>query len=115
MREIPAKQATMPHDPPKIAVYPNRGGLISSMSPSDVLAFGRGQRVHTNAGNVKFYKIVEEYVEEYFHPTTKRSEKAHVVARLVAEVRRAGGRFLEETKDKRGYVEIGDEKAWKSE
>lgn len=105
--------------PPSPSIQPNKGGLISTLTPNDVLS-GHGKLVSSHPGNIRFLtRIVPEYVEEYCHPTTTRTEKAHVVARLVNDVRSRSnppGRFLMGCKDNAGhYFEIGDEKAWKSE
>ena len=103
---------------PTPSVLPNKGGLISTLNPNDVLS-GRGKHVNSHPGNIRFLtRIVPEFLEEYSHPTTTRTEKVHVVARLVNEIRLRSnppGRFLTGCKDNPGqYVEIGDELAWKS-
>lgn len=103
---------------PTPSVLPNKGGLISTLNPNDVLS-GRGKHVNSHPGNIRFLtRIVPEYLEEYCHPTTTRTEKVHVAARLVNEIRLRSnppGRFLTGCKDNPGYyVEIGDELAWKS-
>ena len=61
---------------------------------------------------------MEDYKREYLDPRTKKLEKAHVAARLVAQIRGMNppGRFLKEDGDNPGkFIEIGDQKAWKSE
>lgn len=61
---------------------------------------------------------MEEYKREYLDPRTRKLEKAHVAARLVAQIRSAvpPGRFLKDDPNHVGmYFEIGDAKAWKSE
>lgn len=108
----------MASPPPTPSVLPNKGGLISTLNPNDVLS-GRGKHVNSHPGNIRFLtRIVPEFLEEYSHPTTTRTEKVHVVARLVNEIRLRSnppGRFLTGCKDNPGqYVEIGDELAWKS-
>lgn len=109
----------MASSPPTPSVLPNKGGLIATLAPNDVLS-GRGKLVNSHPGNIRFLThIVPEYLEEYSDSTTTRTERAHVVARLVNEVRSRSnppGRFLTACKDNPGqYIEIGDEKAWKSE
>mmetsp|Transcript_42806 Transcript_42806/g.76981 ORF Transcript_42806/g.76981 Transcript_42806/m.76981 type:complete len:113 (-) Transcript_42806:19-357(-) len=112
----------MPREsPPQVAVFPGQGGIISNLNENDVLS-GRGNRILSHPGSITFRSVlVENYKDEYSDPMTRKAEKAHVAARLVAEIRRANppGRFLKECiKDggERGqYVEIGDQKAWQSE
>ena len=61
---------------------------------------------------------MEDYKREYLDPRTRKLEKAHVAARLVSQIRCSNppGRFLrEDPENPGGYVEIGDQKAWKSE
>ena len=88
----------------------------STANENDVLS-GRGGRINNHPGNIAFRRIVEEYKVEYLDPRTRKLEKAHVAARLVAQIRCSNppGRFLKEDTDNPGkFVEIGDQKAWKS-
>eukprot|EP00574_Skeletonema_japonicum_P013994 CAMPEP_0201721078 /NCGR_PEP_ID=MMETSP0593-20130828/5854_1 /ASSEMBLY_ACC=CAM_ASM_000672 /TAXON_ID=267983 /ORGANISM="Skeletonema japonicum, Strain CCMP2506" /LENGTH=624 /DNA_ID=CAMNT_0048211823 /DNA_START=116 /DNA_END=1987 /DNA_ORIENTATION=+ len=101
--------------PPQVFVNPGDGGLISELNENDVLS-GRGGRVNNHPGNVTFRIVVEDYKREYLDPRTRKLEKAHVAARLVAQIRSANppGRFLKEDSENKGkFVEIGDQKAWK--
>ena len=110
-----AKGGSIP--PPRVLVPPGHGGPIAELNVHDVLS-GRGGRINNHPGNVAFRTIVEGYKKEYLDPRTRKLEKAHVAARLVAQIRstRPSGRFLREDPQNRGkYVEIGDQKAWKSE
>ena len=110
-----AKGGSIP--PPRVLFPPGHGGLISELNPNDVLS-GRGGRINNHPGNVAFRTIVENYKNEYLDPRTRKLEKAHVAARLVAQIRSSQppGRFLKEDPGNPGkYVEIGDQKAWKSE
>jgi hypothetical protein len=110
-----AKGGSIP--PPRVIVPPNYGGLISCLNDNDVLS-GRGGRINNHPGNIAFRNIVEGYKHEYLDPRTRKLEKAHVAARLVAQIRSMNppGRFLKEDSENPGmYVEIGDQKAWKSE
>ena len=103
--------------PPRVVVLPNHGGLISSLNDNDVLS-GRGGRTNNHPGNIAFRNIVKGYRHEYLDPRTRKLEKAHVAARLVAQIRSMNppGRFLKEDSENRGmYVEIGDQKALRSE
>ena len=110
-----AKGGSIP--PPRVIIHPNHGGSIPTLNENDVLS-GRGGRINNHPGNINFRKVVEEYKREYLDPRTRKLEKAHVAARLVAQIRSMDppGRFLKEDPENAGrYVEIGDQKAWKSE
>ena len=102
--------------PPRVNIHPGHGGQIwwTNVNNKDVLS-GRGGRVNNHPGNVAFRRIVEDYKHEYLDPRTRKSEKPHVAARLVAQIRSSSGRFLKEDGDNPGcFIEIGDQKAWKS-
>ena len=110
-----AKGGSVP--PPQVVVEPGDGGVISELNENDVLS-GRGGRINNHPGNITFRTVVEDYKREYLDPRICKLEKAHVAALLVAQIRSANppGRFLKEDPDHQGkYVEIGDQKAWKSE
>ena len=107
-----AKGGSIP--PPRVNIHPGHGGQISSLNNNDVLS-GRGGRINNHPGNVAFRSIVEDYKHEYLDPRTRKLEKAHVAARLVQQIRSCGGRFLKEDGNNPGcFIEIGDQKAWKS-
>lgn len=109
-----AKGGSIP--PPTVQVHPGDGGLIATLNDNDVLS-GRGGRINNHPGNIAFRTIVEDYKHEYLDPRTRKLEKAHVAARLVAQIRGMNppGRFLKEDSGNPGmYLEIGDQKAWKS-
>ena len=102
--------------PPLVATMsPRQGGPIPTPRAVDVLS-GRGQSVYTHPGNIHFLKTVLQYAPIYHD--TPRNGKKHVCARIVADIRCRGGRFLKKiTKDvdNRGkYYEIGDVAAWQS-
>lgn len=108
-----AKGGSIP--PPRVVVGPGHGGSIASLHDNDVLS-GRGGRINNHPGNIMFREVVEDYKREYLDPRTRKLEKAHVAARLVAQIRSTNppGRFLKEDPDNPGkYIEIGDQKAWK--
>ena len=110
-----AKGGSFP--PPVIHVHPGQGGPVSAPNHNDVLS-GRGGRVNRHPGNVAFRALLRDFRREYSDPRTRKLEKVHVAARLVARVRGADppGRFLKEDGENPGmWVEIGDVKAWKSE
>lgn len=110
-------RAKNPVPKPRVNVHPGHGGIITSLNKNDVLS-GRGGRVNKNPGNVTFRLVAEGYKREYLDPRTPKLSKAHVAARLVAQIRSSNppGRFLmEDPENPGGYVEIGDEKAWSSE
>ena len=96
---------------PRPQIPPGYLGRIHSPRPHDVLS-GRGARFNSHPGNIYFRGIIESCKQEYLDPRTKINEKAHINARIVANVRSLGGRFLKE--EYPGcYLEIGDELAWK--
>jgi len=108
-----AKGGSVP--PPRVAFHPGQGGLISDLNNNDVLS-GRGGRINNHPGNILFRHAVDGYKREYLDPRTRKLEKAHVAARLVAQIRSANppGRFLREDPKNLGmFLEIGDQKAWK--
>lgn len=109
-----AKGGSIP--PPQVMVEQGHGGTVTELNEHDVLC-GRGGKINNHPGNVTFRTIVEEYMHEYLDPRTRKLEKAHVAARLVAQIRNTNppGRFLkpDDPVNPTGYVEIGDLKAWK--
>ena len=110
-----AKGGSIP--PPRVIIEPGYGGSIVELNEHDVLC-GRGGKINNHPGNVTFRTIVEHTKHEYLDPRTRKLEKAHVAARLVAQIRNTTppGRFLNDDPLNPGqYVEIGDQKAWKSE
>ncbi len=110
-----AKGGSIP--PPPVMVEPGCGGSIIELNENDVLC-GRGGKINNHPGNVTFRAVVEHYKHEYLDPRTRKLEKAHVAARLVAQIRNATppGRFLRDDPSNPGrFLEIGDLKAWKSE
>ena len=101
---------------PKINIHPGHGGLISVLNDNDVIS-GRGGYANNLPGNIAYRKIVETCKHEYLDPRTAKLAKVHVAARLVAQIRSLNppGRFLKvDTNNPGYYIEIGDEKAWKS-
>ena len=109
-----AKGGSIPS--PQVMVEQGHGGTVTELNEHDVLC-GRGGKINNHPGNVTFRTIVEEYKHEYLDPRTRKLEKAHVAARLVAQIRNTNppGRFLkpDDPVNPTGYVEIGDLKAWK--
>lgn len=82
--------------------------------PHDVLS-GRGGRINSHPGNVRFREIVDANKRRYLDPRTKKVDKARIAARIVSDIRSSDppGRFLKVDPDTGLWVEIGDEKAWK--
>ena len=110
-----AKGGSIP--PPRVMIEPGYGGSIVELNEHDVLC-GRGGKISNHPGNVTFRTIVEHNKHEYLDLRTRKLEKAHVAARLVTQIRNTTppGRFLKDDPLNPGhYVEIGDQKAWKSE
>jgi hypothetical protein len=89
-------------------------GAIADPHPNDVLC-GRGGRINSHEGNVKFREIVNALKPLYLSQTTKKAEKAVIAAEVVARIRSLDppGRFLKETNKEGVWVEISDEKARK--
>ncbi|KAL7486152.1 hypothetical protein ACHAW6_011762 [Cyclotella cf. meneghiniana] len=101
-------------NPPRPEVPPGLGGPIRNPNNNDVLS-GRGGRINSHPGNVRFREMVDSLKREYLDPRTKKIEKARIAARLVAVIRRSEppGRFLKEDPHTGLWIEIGDERAWK--
>ena len=96
---------------PVFEVPPMGFGPIREPNHNDVLC-GRGGLINGSKGNVQFRNIVATRKKEYNAKTTKRSEKAHIAAEIVREIRNMepNGRFLRD--DQNGlWFDIGDAKA----
>jgi len=96
-------------------VPPGDGGLISEPTSSDVLS-GRGGKINSHEGNVRFRELIGEHKHEYLAGTTKKLAKANIAAKIVETIRNLDppGRFLKVADAKKGlWTEIGDEKARK--
>ncbi len=98
---------------PEITVLPRSIGPIYHPSENDVLA-GRGGRINSHIGNVRFRKLVAMHKADYIAKSTKKFEKAHMAASIVQHIRHMNppGRFLKEDPDG-SWFEIGDHKAIK--
>jgi hypothetical protein len=101
-------------NPPRPEILPGHGGPIRTPNNNDVLS-GRGGRINSHTGNVRFREMVDGLKRHYLDPRTKKIEKARIAARLVATVRDLDppGRFLKEDPSNGMWIEIGDERAWK--
>jgi hypothetical protein len=99
-----------------VAVSACDGGLITLLNHNDVLC-GRGGRVNSHCGNVKFRQLVSELRGTYLSKTTKKLDKVKIADKIVNAIRGMDppGRFLKEsdvdTED--GWYDIGDFKASK--
>ncbi|KAL7525599.1 hypothetical protein ACHAWF_001661, partial [Thalassiosira exigua] len=95
-------------------VPPGHLGPVRTPHPHDVLS-GRGGRINSHPGNVRFRSAVDSLKREYLDPRTKKVEKARIAAQIASEVRarHPPGRFLKEDPHTGLWVEIGDERAWK--
>ncbi|KAL9184950.1 hypothetical protein ACHAXT_002727 [Thalassiosira profunda] len=110
-----AAQASLnPNVPPKPSVPPGHTGPVRTPHPHDVLS-GRGGRINSHPGNVRFREKVDAHKREYLDPRTKKAAKARIAARIVQQIRALDppGRFLKEDPHTGLWVEIGDERAWK--
>lgn len=94
-------------------VAPRGIGPVFGPNENDVLS-GRGGRINSHEGNVRFRELVALHKTEYLDKSTKKLEKAHIAARLVYHIRMLDppGRFLKEENDGTWY-DIGDAKAIK--
>ena len=99
---------------PVLNVPPRGIGPISDPNENDVLS-GRGGRINSHPGNVRFRDIIANKKKEYLAPTTKKLEKAHIAAAIVNDIRHMTppGRFLKEDADTGLWWDIGDAKAIK--
>ncbi len=99
---------------PKLTVPPRGIGPIVDPNENDVLC-GRGGRINSHSGNIKFRDVINARKKEYLAPTTKKLEKAHIAAAIVYDIRGMDppGRFLKEERDTGLWYDIGDAKAIK--
>lgn len=95
-------------------VKPGAGGVIETPNENDVLS-GRGGRINSHPGNVKFRELVNKHKHQYLSKETKKLEKVKVADLIVQTIRKMDppGRFLKEDSSSKGWIEIGDEKARK--
>ena len=101
---------TTKQKPPEVMVTQGYGGSIIEITKHDVLI---GYQKQNNPGNINFRNVIKEYKQEHFD--SRDSEKKHVCARLVAQIRTAHppGRFLKvDPLNPGAYVEVGDLMAW---
>lgn len=85
--------------------------ITTAPGPHDVLC-GRGGRINSHEGNVKFREIVATRKADYLSPTTRKLQKAVIAQEVVDVIRSKNGRFLKE-KSSGVWEEISDEKAKK--
>jgi len=108
----PASHSTQPPPPPYI--QPGTGGLIKKPTASDVLC-GRGGRINSHRGNIRFRDTVSKCKHEYLSKNTTKLIKAHIAASIVTQIRSLcpPGRFLKVDARSGLWVDIGDDKARK--
>jgi len=108
------KQQTSFPPPPPPQIKSGEGGEIAEPHPNDVLC-GRGGRINSHEGNIRFRDIVATLKPKYLNPFTKKVEKALIAAEVVAQIRSLSppGRFLKETNKDGMWEEIGDDRARK--
>jgi hypothetical protein len=94
---------------PKIFVLQGQGGVVYDPKPNDILS-GRGGRINSHIGNVRYRQLVAQYKKVYLDPHTKKLEKSHIAADIVYQIRQRGGRFLAEADDG-SWHEVGDVRA----
>lgn len=92
------------------------GDLVTLLNCNDVLC-GRGGRVNSHSGNVKFRMLVREHRDTYLSKKTKKLDKVKIADKIVNIIRNRNppGRFLKESNDdtEDGWYDIGDFKAGK--
>lgn len=109
----PARKSTA--QPRPVLTIPPKGiGPIAEPNVNDVLC-GRGGRINSHRGNVRFRDIINSKKTLYLAPSTKKLEKAHIAAAIVNDIRSMNppGRFLKEEKGTGMWYDIGDAKAIK--
>ena len=76
---------------------------------------GRGGAVNGHAGNKQYRAVVNGMKAEYLSPKTRKSEKTHIAAKLVFEIRQLSppGRFLKLDASTGKWYEIGDRAAFR--
>jgi hypothetical protein len=67
--------------------------------------------VNAFSGNVQFRALLKEY--KYAYDSAKKMDKVKVIDGLIQKIRSMGGRFLQEDKERTGWVDIGDARAKK--
>jgi len=99
---------------PEVHVPPRGIGPIVDPNENDVLC-GRGGRINSHPGNIRFRNIISVNKKEYLASTTKKLKKAHIAAKIVYDIRGLdpAGRFLKEDTDTGLWFDIGDAKAIK--
>jgi len=95
-------------------IPPGYGGPIHHINENDVLS-GRGGRINSHAGNVRFRNLVGFHKHTYLAKTTKKLDKVKIADLIVKQIRNMNppGRFLKDDADFNCWMEIGDEKARK--
>jgi hypothetical protein len=92
------------------SVPPRQGGNIVKLNDNDVLC-GRGGRINSYIGNVRFRYAIAYCQPDYLDPELPKAEKGHIAAMIVQRIRTLGGRFLNEGTKNGTWYEIGDCKA----
>lgn len=91
-------------------------GSTSSVGPTsnDVLC-GRGKRIDSHEGNIRFRDIVSKKKQEYLANSTTYLRKFHIALDVVTEIQKLEppGRFLELDSKSGLWVDIGDVRARK--
>ncbi|GKZ01266.1 hypothetical protein MPSEU_001077600 [Mayamaea pseudoterrestris] len=98
---------------PTLKIPPRGIGPITDPHENDVLC-GRGGRINSHEGNVRFRTLVHSRKKTYLAKETRKLQKAHIAANIVQTIRslEPAGRFLKEDSSGMWY-DIGDAKAIK--
>jgi hypothetical protein len=99
---------------PKLDIPPRGIGPIEDPNENDVLC-GRGGRINSHEGNIRYRDIINSNKKIYLAKTTKKLEKAHIAKHIVDGIRNSNpsGRFLKEDAMDGLWYDIGDAKAIK--
>jgi hypothetical protein len=94
-------------------VVPPRGnGQVETPNSNDVLS-GRGGKINSFPGNVRFRDIVSEHKHAYKSNDALMTQKARIAQDIVHQIRtKYSGRFLKQDPDNNNlWYDIGDQKA----
>jgi len=92
----------------------NKSNSVTGISPCDIVAndvlSGRGGRVNSHEGNIRFRELVTAEKLRYLK-TNKKKDKAKIAKGIVNKIRSLNGRFLKEDSNTLLWIDIGDERA----
>ena len=86
-----------------VSNHANHRSLIYSITPDDVL-FGRTMLAQTHVGNMRFLKMIHDYLDDYEQAKTK----SKFAMGIITSIKSKGGRFLRPVKTSEGCWEETD-------